>query len=277
MFHGSSDRRPQVAATVLAQLFTERMQHTTTLLPFARHPLVSSRHVSSETPSINVLSDLEPVGVSPGDNQISVGVASLECAPIPLQEQIIQFVGPLAGSNESPLRLFILPLFLLKGIHVMADIPAAVVQAQQSLGELVQINTRSPLGTHPGLYRLMTERMARLPVEAWILCSHGSRRLEANQAIDQLAARLGAVTAYWSVPPDLESRIHELMAVGIRRIGIFPYFLFSGKTTDAIAQLVDRLSHQFPTLHLHLTPPLDASPELADLVVDLAEDRVREF
>jgi sirohydrochlorin ferrochelatase len=71
--------------------------------------------------------------------------------------------------------------------------------------------------------------------------------------------------------------LHELADLGLRKIGIFPYFLFSGNITDAIAQLVSRLSHQFPTLDLHFTTPLEATPELADLLVDFAKETIKNF
>jgi sirohydrochlorin ferrochelatase len=107
-------------------------------------------------------------------------------------------------------------------------------------------------------------------MEAWILMAHGSRRPGANAAIDVVADHLGAVSAYWLTPPSLQSRLEELQQTGCRTIGILPYFLFPGGTTDAIAEMLAQLSPQFPDLQLHLAAPLEASPELADLLIELA-------
>jgi len=152
----------------------------------------------------------------------------------------------------------------------MEDMPAEVAQATRSLAPSVQISIQPHLGSHPGLHRLMTERMAAIPVEAWILVSHGSSRPGANQTIESLAHRLGAVSAFCACMPNLETRLLELMHLGMKKIGILPYFLFSGKTTDAIAQTVSTVSQKFPILDLIVTPPIDATPDLADLLVDLA-------
>jgi len=208
-----------------------------------------------------------------------VSTAYLECHPLLLHQQIEQFSDTLMSSfalespgSAKPRKLAILPLFLLPGVHVMEDIPHEIALAQQALGEAIELDLRPAIGSHPGLHRLVTECMATQPVEAWILLAHGSRRSNAHKPVEDLAERLGAMFAYWSVPPSLESRLLELSQLGIRSVGILPYFLFAGGITDAIAQTVETFAQQFPTLKLHLAPPLSASSELTDLLVDLAQD-----
>lgn len=152
----------------------------------------------------------------------------------------------------------------------MEDLPAAIATVQTH--HPFSITVTPHLGSHPALKRLLNERMSTLPMEAWILMAHGSRRPEANLTIEQLAADLGVVTAYWSTPGSLEARIQALATLGIRKIGILPYFLFSGGITDAIAQSVNQLIQKFPQLTLTLSQPLDHHiPELADLLIDLAK------
>lgn len=207
-----------------------------------------------------------------------VGTASLECHALPLHQQIEQFSARVQSSltenatSVMPCSIVLLPLFLLPGVHVMEDIPQEIALAQQALGSAIALELRPAIGSHPGLQRLVTECMAAQPVEAWILLAHGSRRPDANQPVEAIAERLGALTAYWSVPPSLESRLQELTQLGIHNVGILPYFLFAGGITDAIDQTVKTLSQQFPTLKLHLAPPLAASSELTDLLLDLAQD-----
>jgi len=241
--HGSSDSRPKVAATKLADLFAQKVCQA------------------------------EPVA------QPLVGTACLEGDRFPLHKQVEQFAKRLWASAEpgfTPRVLVVLPLFLLSGVHVMIDIPTELALAQQALGETVSIRLVSHLGSHPGLARLVIERMAIAPVEAWVLLAHGSRRPGANEAIATFADHLGAIAAYWAVAPTLEERLQELQALGIRTVNIFPYFLFAGGITEAIAQLVDRLAPEFPALKLHLTTPLAVSPELADLLVDLTRQGIRD-
>jgi sirohydrochlorin cobaltochelatase len=57
-------------------------------------------------------------------------------------------------------------------------------------------------------------------------------------------------------------------------MAILPYFLFAGRTTDAITHLTEELAERFPQMGLHLLPPLGPTPELAQLVIDLALDQV---
>lgn len=252
VYHGSSDPRPHKAATELARIFSEKINHVQTLSSWVTY-----------SPSVPGLSN--PT-VPP------VGVAVLE-GSIPLHQQLGQFVQSLSESPAgSPAieKVIILPLFLLSGVHVMEDIPAEIALARQLLGPTPHLEIASHLGSHAGLARLVTERMAVSPAEAWVLLSHGSRRPGANQGTVLLADRLGALPAYWSVPPQLEARLQELQASGLRQISVFPYFLFQGGITDAIAQLTEQLARQFPHLQLSLAPPLNALPELADLLIDLA-------
>ncbi|MBD2018628.1 sirohydrochlorin chelatase [Leptolyngbya sp. FACHB-36] len=263
VFHGSRDPRPPLAAQTLAQLVAQRLQHA--------QESSTLGVVGGERSLWTIDAPPRPVaGSATATLQPHVGIASLEGHPLPLHQQIEQFAQTLLPTL-TPVRLVVLPLFLLAGVHVMEDIPAELALAQQALGQQVTIDLHPHLGSHPKLQRVITERMATLPVEAWILLAHGSRRAGANQPIEAMAERLGALSAYWSVPPSLESRLQSLIQLGLSRVAILPYFLFSGGITDAIAQRVEALAQQFPTLDLQLTAPLDASAEIADLLVELCD------
>lgn len=233
--HGSRDPRPQGAIAQLA----ERVQHKM----------------------------LSPSAL--------VGSAVLECAPLPLHEQIQQFSQTAIAQNIRHIQ--IVPLFLIPGVHVMEDIPEQVKIAQQALKETVTIAISPHIGTHPGMENLLANRFAQHSADAYILMSHGSRRSGGNQPVETLASKLGAVSAYWSVAPKLESRLQELAQSGCQRVAILPYFLFAGGITDTIAQAVDQLSHQFPNLALDLAAPLEVSDRLADLVLDLSLQSPKEL
>ncbi len=196
-----------------------------------------------------------------------VGTATLELADIPLHEQIRQFASVALADGCNQLQ--VLPLFLLPGVHVREDIPTEVALAQESLGKAVTIAQRPHLGDHPGLGRLLAMQWATVNADAKILLSHGSRRTGGNEPVEGTAKQLGAVAAYWSVPPSLEEQVQHLALTGHRRIAIVPYFLFSGGITDAIARRVTELQVQFPNLQLSLGEPIGASAELATLIVDL--------
>lgn len=240
--HGSRDPRPQVALGQLAQGLEKRL----------------AARVSASSNFSGEASFGMPL----------VGVGTLELGPTSLDAQIKQFSEQTLSIGLTHIQL--LPLFLLPGIHVKEDIPAAVNQAQQSIGPNVRIELRPHLGTHPGMSHLIANQMADSSVEAWILLAHGSRRWGGNRPIEAMANQLQAVPAYWSIAPSLETRVTELVTAGCQRIGIMPYFLFSGSTTDAIAQEVARLNQEFPQ-QLKLTTPLEPGEELIDLILDLTQ------
>jgi sirohydrochlorin ferrochelatase len=193
----------------------------------------------------------------------------LELADTPLHEQIRQFARTAVAGACNQIQL--LPLFLLPGVHVREDIPAEVALAQRDLGEAVVLNMRPHVGAHPGLGRLLVSQWSGVDTDAKILLSHGSRRVGGNQPVEAVAQELGAVAAYWSVQPTLEEQIKVLVARGHKRIGILPYFLFPGGITDAIAQKLDILQTEFPTVKLTLREPIGTSDILANLIVDLIE------
>ena len=195
-----------------------------------------------------------------------VSTACLELAPLPLHQQIEAF--GLKAQSSGFNRLQILPLFLLPGVHVMEDIPSEVDRAR--LGLNLKIEIRPHLGAHPGLGKLLKTQVTS-DANAKILLSHGSRRPKGNQPVEELATRLGAVAAYWSVSPSLEMRVKELVGAGYRKIAIIPYFLFPGGIGDAIAHAVEVISQELPGVDFSMTAPIGASNELADLILDLVQ------
>jgi sirohydrochlorin ferrochelatase len=232
--HGSRDPRPQVALEKLAALVLERLagNYNQTTLPL-------------------------------------VGTGTLEFGPVSLAEQLQQFADKTRVSGLSKIQ--VIPLFLLSGVHVTDDIPEQVEQAQKALGNAVKIEILPHLGGEPERLDLLANQQANKTAERWILLSHGSRRTSANQIVENMAEKLGAVAAYWSVEPSLEQRLKELVEAGYQKIAILPYFLFSGGITDAISQTVEQFSLNYPSVNLVLTETLEANPQLANIITNLIE------
>ncbi|MEH1912172.1 sirohydrochlorin chelatase [Nostoc sp.] len=245
--HGSRDRRPEIAMQQLAKLVCHKL----------------------------------PKNSNSSNGEHLVGIAALEMSPQPLHEQIQQFAKSafgdtcgglcLRGLSQNENRLKIVPLFLLPGVHVMTDIPAEVALAQQAVGQDMIIELQPYLGSHPHLEKLLSKQIAAIKAEVWILLAHGSRRPGSQETVSAMAASLGCVAAYWSVPPSLESRVKELVAAGYKEIAILPYFLFAGGITDAIVASIEELKLQFSAVNFQLAQPLGASAELAELIWDLTD------
>lgn len=235
--HGSRDPRPQLALENLGQLLSQNLP----------------------------------------DSSVTVATATLELGPTPLHEQICSFGDRTLSLGLTELQ--ILPVFLLPGVHVAEDIPAEVEIAQQTFGDKLKIELRPHLGSQEAgltnLLKIQMQQVAFLPnlcSPKWILLSHGSRRPGGNSTVEEIASKLGALTAYWSVKPSLESQIDSLVRGGQQQIGIVPYFLFNGGITDAIDKNVEQLKQQFPEAEIHLANPLGASVELANLIGDLIQE-----
>ncbi|MGB7443201.1 MAG: sirohydrochlorin chelatase [Coleofasciculaceae cyanobacterium] len=256
--HGSRDPRPQRAMEKLAQLVRERLE-TRQLTRTVTENKYQARDTKASTLVIN--SSWYPL----------VDTAVLELASIPLHEQIQEFANLALATGCNQIKL--LPVFLLPGVHVMEDIPAEVVLAQQSLGEAVKIQQLPHLGSHPDLKQVLINQFAQLEADAKILLSHGTRRTGGNETVEALADSLGAVAAYWSIPPTLEEQVKVFAIDCCRQISVLPYFFFQGGITDAIAQKVADLKSQFPTVQLRLAEPIGVTVELANLIVDWLEGK----
>ncbi|GAB4379143.1 MAG: hypothetical protein Kow00121_32660 [Elainellaceae cyanobacterium] len=269
--HGSRDPRPQIAIEHLAKLVAQRLQPVQLAVEAERCIPASMANLG-----LGNIGDAGSGSSSEYRQPLSapafplMGTAVLELGPTALHQQIQQF-AELAGSQGYDC-IQLVPLFLLPGVHVMEDIPTEVEAAQQQLGAAIVLNICPYLGSHPHLPELLInpiDPIANSSTTGKILISHGSRRPHGNQPVELVAARLNALPAYWSVPPDLETQITALVKQGCQQIAIVPYFLFEGGITDAIAQEVDRLASHFPYVHLHLTRPIGATPQLADCIIDL--------
>ena len=226
---------------------------------------------------------------------ISTGV--LELGPKCLHEQIEDFWKYTRSLNINQLE--IIPLFLLPGVHVKEDIPTEIEIFQQKLKAAspdmifdqeesfdraeanlqrntpIKINLCPYIGVHRDMTSLLGRKITPVKADAWVIVSHGSRRPGSNEVVEKIALSLASscdvfvCDAYWSVPPDLNSRVEMLVEQGYGKIGILPYFLFKGSITDAIADRVNELAKVYPTVKFHLAEPLGATEELAKLVMDL--------
>ena len=165
-----------------------------------------------------------------------------------------------------------MPLFLLRGRHVMDDIPGEVEQARRELGERIEILVEDHIGGYKAMPDLIANRLSHTPGKGRLLVAHGSRRAKGNRPVDKLAKSLGTAVAYWTNESDIENQTIQLMQQGCSTLTIFPYFLFSGGITDAVAHLTEELAERFPRTKFRLLPPLGATADLADLVVSTLGD-----
>jgi sirohydrochlorin ferrochelatase len=253
--HGSRDKRAQLALWQLTQLVCCELK-TNVILTQGNYLAQQLHNLPRE----------KTVATVNHERCSLVSSACLELTALPLHEQITQFAREATRAGCQQIQ--ILPLFLLPGVHVREDIPTEVAKAQKILGTTINLQLDSYLGSRAGMLKFLSEQFAQMPSDGRILLAHGSRRPGSNQLSNVLAARLKALPAYWSIFPSLAEQVETLLRSGKHRIAILPYFLFSGKITEAIATQVQQLQQTFSTVELILGQPLGPTKELAKLILE---------
>ncbi len=196
-----------------------------------------------------------------------IGGGALEAHTLTLSEQIQNFSHQAWTQGFSAVQ--IVPLFLLPGVHVCEDIPAAVELAQAR--SPIRIDCLPYLGQYPRLIPFLKSLMPAADQNlACIFLGHGSRRPEAMEWIDYLAAQVQARPAYWTQPASLKQAMLEYAQTGVTEIYVFPYLLFAGKLLTYLNQLVEdvqqELAPAFPGLKIELGDCLRPRPELVALI-----------
>ena len=253
--HGSRDPRPQVALERLAYLVDQKLV-TREISRVNHRAVISPRNLTEGTTTLLC----EP-------ESTNIRTATLECHPLPLHQQMIEAAYLNQASGFS--RLKIVPLFLLPGVHVQVDLPAEVAIAQSQLGNSIQLELCPYLGISSQILEILAQKFNSDPSEVRIIFAHGSRRAGGNTVIENLANQLNAIACYWSVAPNLDAIISNLNFDKPQKITILPYFLFSGGITDAIAAQVQQYQQKFLKISFKIGSPLGATPELAQLILDL--------
>ncbi len=198
----------------------------------------------------------------------------LELAEKPLHQQIEAQIQAYLGSCNPAVNLTeslsigIFPLFLQPGTHVLIDLPRELALAQKSLDAYSNLDALSQgsspkhsqpyplqcyslqcypyLGAEPTIVNYIRPQLD--PSYTWICIAHGSSRPETADTFAQLHQTLGTVPAYLHHPPFLPETIDRLIEQGNDRIGLFPYFLFPGRLTDAIVATMETYKTQYPAI-----------------------------
>jgi sirohydrochlorin ferrochelatase len=114
-----------------------------------------------------------------------------------------------------------------------------------------------------------------------VFFAHGSSVESANAAVRRVAgeaARQAAVERYEvafleMASPTLEQAVEALVASGIDRISVVPYFLTLGIHLQRdLPALVSRIEAAHQGIQINVTPPLDGHPGLAAVLADRARN-----
>jgi len=115
-----------------------------------------------------------------------------------------------------------------------------------------------------------------------IVVSHGSRREASNEEVKRLAQLLSAhqqnsfddVSAAFLelAEPSIPDGIMAAIDRGADEVTVLPYFLSAGRhVTQDIPAEVDKARRQKPDAVIRIAPYLGSAPEMADIVLCMAE------
>jgi len=154
-------------------------------------------------------------------------------------------------------RIAAVPLMLLAAGHAKDDIPATLVRERIQHPE-VEFQYGRALGIHPELLSLMDERVSGvLPEEekeetAVLVVGRGSSDPDANSDLYKISRLLYEGRPYLTVepafvslaPPDVSTGLDRLEKLGVRRIVVFSYFLFTGVLEERIREQSARFAEK---------------------------------
>ena len=253
VFHGSRDSRTLAAAAQLKHLLLTKFRFKNIL---TQQNYLEANLLDSEDRVRDTVSLLKPL----------VDIAALELGSKSLSESLLDFARQVHSSGIKQIN--VIPLFLAPGIHVKQDIPSEIDLALKQLDRVISIELSDYLGNYSGIASLLADKFSQLSGEARILVAHGSRVSMADSYYQNLATKLDADLAYWSVAPKIASVVEAQIDSGKKKIAILPYFLFPGKITRAIASEVSLLQARYPQVELNMGEPLGATEALANLIAE---------
>jgi sirohydrochlorin ferrochelatase len=114
----------------------------------------------------------------------------------------------------------------------------------------------------------------------YVVFGHGSRVESANQSVRDAAtslSRAGRLThvepAFLELgTPDLAGAVDRLVAFGIAKIVVLPYFLTLGTHLERdLPRLIRDISLKYKDLEISSTPPLEGHPGLIEILMDRAK------
>lgn len=112
-----------------------------------------------------------------------------------------------------------------------------------------------------------------------VIFAHGSRIESANEAVRSVVAAFAGAGGYANVQaaflelgqPDLAGAVDRLVAAGVRKVLIIPYFLTLGLHLERdLPALVGEVTRRHAGLQVTALPPLDGHPALIEILLDRA-------
>lgn len=158
-------------------------------------------------------------------------------------------------------RILAVPWLLLGAGHVKNDLPAAIQVARQRYPQ-VSMRYGTPIAVQPEILSILGDRLAAVdvnggsgsPETALLLVQRGSSDPEANADVYRAARLLwegrnfAAVEVAFSgiTRPTIEEGLQRCLTLGVQRVLVLPYFLYTGILVKRISTIVAEIAALHP-------------------------------
>ena len=208
------------------------------------------------------------------DAGLKVEGGFIEFSRPPISECVERLVG--AGARE----ISAVPLMLLAAGHAKDDIPATLVREKMSHPE-VNFHYGRALGIRPELLELMDGRVSAVVPEderektAVLVVGRGSSDPDANSDLAKIARLFYegrpypmVETAFVSLaPPSVPEALERCERLGVRRVVVFSYFLFTGVLEERIREQCEAFGAE-SGLEVRYAGYFGPDARVADLVLE---------
>jgi len=195
------------------------------------------------------------------------------------RQPISECVDRLAESGAR--NVAAVPLMLLAAGHAKDDIPATLVREKMGHPEMSFSYGRA-LGIRPELLELVDERISAVVLEeekketAVLIVGRGSSDPDANSDLCKIArlyyeGRPYPVveSAYVSMtPPEVAEGLDRCLRLGVKRVILFSYFLFTGVLEERIRGQGEAFAEANPGVEVRYAGYFGPDKRVADLVVE---------
>jgi sirohydrochlorin cobaltochelatase len=206
----------------------------------------------------------------------------IELSRPPISECVTRLVG--GGARQ----IAAVPLMLLAAGHAKDDVPATLVRENMRHPGL-KFHYGRALGIRPELLSLMDERISAVVAEeekqetAILIVGRGSSDPDANSDLAKISRLFYEGRPYPVVepafvslaPPDVTTGLERLKKLGVKKIAVFSYFLFTGVLEERIREQSARFATSEEGIEVAYAGYFGPHELVADLLLERYEEAVR--
>ena len=206
----------------------------------------------------------------------------IELSRPPISECVTRLVG--SGARQ----IAAVPLMLLAAGHAKDDVPATLVRENMRHPGL-KFHYGRALGIRPELLSLMDERISAVVAEeekqetAILIVGRGSSDPDANSDLAKISRLFYEGRPYPVVepafvslaPPDVTTGLERLKKLGVKKIAVFSYFLFTGVLEERIREQSARFATSEEGIEVAYAGYFGPHELVADLLLERYEEAVR--